>query len=385
MTDSDIDGAELTEARVSTFELFFDLVFVFAFTRITGKLADDATWAGLGRAVMVFVILWWAWGAYAWLTNAVPTDERPARLVVLAAMAAMLVVALAVPTTFDGDGVVFGVGYLLVMALHAVLFCLGVDDPATIRRNMVPIGSINALGAVLLIVAGLAEGTVQALLWVAAIAITYAGPFITGVAGLTARPGHFVERHGLIVIIALGESIVAIGAVEIGDVDGTLMTAALVTIALASGLWWTYFDEETALAEQALHEADVSERSRLARDVFSYLHIPIVLGVVLTAVGIKQTLAHSGDPLDTVTAVALGGGVAVYFAALAAIRLRCGQRPRPSQLAAVGLAAATVPLATEIAALATLGLLAGIIAAVALADRYAALQATAAPDRAREP
>jgi low temperature requirement protein LtrA len=366
MSDRPVDVAE---PRVSTFELFFDLVFVFAFTRITGSLADDTTWSGLGHAAMVFVILWWAWGAYAWLTNAVPTDERSARLVVLAAMAAMLVVALAVPTTFGDDGVVFGIGYLMVIALHALLFALSGDDPASIRRNIVPLGSINVLGAALLIVAGLADGTLQALLWVTAIVVTYAGPFITGVAGFTARPGHFVERHGLIVIIALGESIVAVGAAETGEIDAGLIVAGLVTVALAGGLWWVYFDEETALAEGALRRAPSAERSRLARDVFSYLHIPIVLGVVLSALGIKQTLAHSGDPLDEVAAVALGGGVALYFAALAAIRLRCRERPRPSQLAAAALAVIAIPLATEVPALATLAGLAAVTVAAALTDR----------------
>jgi low temperature requirement protein LtrA len=268
--------------------------------------------------------------------------------------------------------VTFGIGYLVVILLHAVLFSLAGDDRATTRQAIVRLGSFNVLGALMLIGAGASDGSVQTILWVTALVVTYAGPFITGVAGFTARPSHFVERHGLIVIIALGESVVAIGAGETGDVDGTLIGTAFAAIVLVSGLWWAYFDEEQAVAERALRDSDGVDRSNLARDVYSYLHIPIVLGVVLSAVGLEHTLAHSDESLGTVAAVALGGGVAAYFAALAAIRLRCGLRPQPTQLAAVVLACLAVPVATEVPALTALGGLALLTAATALADRYVA-------------
>jgi low temperature requirement protein LtrA len=361
------------ETRVSSFELFFDLVFVFAFTQITASLAHHPTWSALGQGVLVFAMLWWAWGAYAWLTNTVPTDQLAPRLVILAAMAAMLVVALAVPTAFGDSGPAFGIAYMVVMVLHALLFALAsaTGDPATTRRAIMRLGVTNLLAAAVLIGAGFADGPLQTGLWVATVAVTYAGPFLTGVAGFTVTPSHFVERHGLIVLIALGESVVAIGAGEVHDVDWHVATTALVAIGLISGLWWTYFDGEADRSEQALHEADGLERSRLARDIYSYLHIPIVLGVVLVALGIKVTFGARSESLDTVVAVALGGGMALFFAALTAIGLRRHDRLRPNlaQPAAALVAAAAIPLATQIDAVWALTLLAAVSLAAAGASR----------------
>jgi low temperature requirement protein LtrA len=338
------------ETRVSSFELFFDLVFVFAFTQVTASVAHDPTWAGLGHGVLAFAMLWWAWGAYAWLTNTVPTDQLAPRLVILAAMAAMLVVALAVPGAFDDSGEAFGLAYLLVMVLHATLFALAsaTGDRATTRKAIERLAATNLLAAVVLIVAGFADGPLQTALWIATVAVTYAGPFLTGVAGFTVTPSHFVERHGLIVLIALGESVVAIGAGQVEHVDWHVAATALVAIALVSGLWWSYFDGEADVTEQALHAAEGHDRSRLARDIYSYLHIPLVLGVVLVALGIKATLGSSDAPLDNVIATALGGGVAMFFGALTAIAARRGDRPDLAYPVAVVLALAAIPLAHQI-------------------------------------
>ena len=348
------------ETRVSSFELFFDLVFVFAFTQVTASVAHEPTWAALGHGVLAFAMLWWAWGAYAWLTNTVPTDQVAPRLVILAAMASMLVAALAVPGAFDDSGPAFGIAYMVVMVLHAALFALAsaTGDPEQTRRAILHLAATNLLAAAVLIVAGFADGTPQTVLWVATVAVTYAGPFLTGVGGFTVSPAHFVERHGLIVLIALGESIVAIGAGQVEDVDWPVAATAVVAIALVAGLWWTYFDGEADLTEQVLHTTEGPDRSRLARDVYSYLHIPIVLGVVLVALGIKATLAHSGEPLDEVVATALGGGVALYFAALTAIAWRRGSRPDVAYLVAVVLGLAAIPLAQEIDAVWSLAALA---------------------------
>jgi len=348
------------ETRVSSFELFFDLVFVFAFTQVTASVAHEPTWAALGHGVLAFAMLWWAWGAYAWLTNTVPTDQVAPRLVILAAMASMLVVALAVPGAFDDSGPAFGIAYMVVMVLHAALFALAsaTGDPEQTRRAILHLAATNLLAAAVLIVAGFADGTPQTVLWVATVAVTYAGPFLTGVGGFTVSPAHFVERHGLIVLIALGESIVAIGAGQVEDVDWPVAATAVVAIALVAGLWWTYFDGEADLTEQVLHTTEGPDRSRLARDVYSYLHIPIVLGVVLVALGIKATLAHSSEPLDEVVATALGGGVALYFAALTAIAWRRGSRPDVAYPVAVVLGLAAIPLAQEIDAVWSLAALA---------------------------
>jgi len=190
-----------TEARVSTLELFFDLVFVFAITQITGAISHESTAVGLVRGVLVFAVLWWAWGAYAWLTNTVDTGATAPRLVLLAGMAATLVTALAVPSAWGDGGVAFALGYLVVMVLHAALFALAGENPEATRRAILRLAPTNLGAALLLVGAGLSDGTAQTALWIAAIAVSYAGPYVTGVAGFTVHPAHFVERHGLIVII----------------------------------------------------------------------------------------------------------------------------------------------------------------------------------------
>jgi low temperature requirement protein LtrA len=356
-----------TESRVSTLELFFDLVFVFGFTQITGMVTHDTTAAGLARGLAVFAMLWWAWGAYAWLTNTVPTGELAPRLVVMAAAAAMLVTALAVPTAWGDGGTAFALGYLVVMVLHTALFALAGENPQQTRRAIMRLAPTNLLAALLLIAAGPADGSTQTGLWIAAIAVNYLGPYLTGVEGFTVHPGHFVERHGLIIIIALGESVVAIGAA--GDdiaVDWSLAGTALLVMTLIAALWWDYFTGDAEAGERVLVAAQGHERSRLARDIYSYLHVPLVVGIVFAAVGIHEVLVHSDRPLDPVVGGAFAGGVALFFAGLAAIRVRRGDRPGWSCLLAVGVALAMIPVAREVDAVVTVGALAMAALGVAI-------------------
>jgi low temperature requirement protein LtrA len=375
-----MDETAIAEPRVSPLELFFDLVFVFGFTQVTGAISHDHTAAGLAQAVLVFAVLWWAWGAYAWLTNAVPTGDTLPRIVVLGATAAMLVTALAVPTAWDDGGVAFALGYLVVMILHAVLFAVAAENPETTRAAIMRLAPTNIGAALLLLAAAAADGALQGALWVAAVALTYAGPYLTGVAGFSVHPGHLAERHGLIVIIALGESVVAIGAG--GDeiaVDWGLAGAALVAMALIVGLWWAYFDQEAGAEEAALVAAEGPARARMARDVYSYLHIPLVLGVVFAAVGLHDVLIHPGDPLDPVFAACFAGGVALYLGGLAAIRVRRGTRPGVPCLAALAVALLMIPVGREIDAVATAAVLAASVLGLAYAERPRRLRAGAAP------
>jgi low temperature requirement protein LtrA len=356
-----------SEARVSTLELFFDLVFVFAITQITAEVSHDSTAVGLARGVLLFAVLWWAWGAYAWLTNTVDTGETAPRLVLLAGMAATLVTALAVPTAWGDGGVAFALGYLVVMVLHAALFALAGENPEATRRAILRLAPTNLCAALLLVGAGLSDGTAQTALWVAAVVVSYAGPYVTGVAGFTVHPGHFVERHGLIVIIALGESIVAIGAGgEDIVVDWALAGTALAVMTLVAGLWWDYFTDDAAAGERALLAARGHTRARLARDVYSYLHVPLVLGIVFAAVGIHEVLAHRDAPLDPVVAFAYAGGVALYFAGLAGIRLRRGDPPGALCIAAVVASLAMIPLGAEVDAIVTTIVLAVVSLGVAV-------------------
>src|SRR3712207_3436504 len=246
----------------------------------------------------LLVVLWWAWGGYSWLTNAVPAEEViPARLVILTSMAAMLVASLAVPDAFGEYGALFSLAYFVVRLLHVVLFVLATGNTPETHQAILRLAP-GFLGApVLLIPAGFVDGFAQGTLWAAALAIDVGVSFVRGVSGFRVHAEHFVERYGLIVIIALGESIVAIGVGASGLAIGVgVVVAAVLGITLAAALWWAYFDLVMLVAGRRLSAAKGEERARLARDSYSYLHLPMVAGIVLVALGIKKTLAHVGDP-----------------------------------------------------------------------------------------
>jgi low temperature requirement protein LtrA len=351
--------------RVTPLELFFDLVFVFALTQVTGYLADDPTWGGLLRGIMLLGALWWAWAAYAWLTNTLNPEEGAVRLAMFAAMAAMLVVSLAVPNAFGTDGVTFGVAYFVVRALHLVLYAIAGRGDRDLLRAVLRIVPSAVLGPALLVIAGFYDGVQQLVLWGAALAIDYLWILVGHMRGWRVSPEHFVERHGLVVIIALGESIVAIGIGAAGlPLDADLIAAALLGIVVAASLWWSYFDWVAFVAQARLAEATGAERAVLARDLYSYLHLPMVAGIVLFALGLKTTLAHVDDPLQTIPAIGLCGGVALYLLAHVALRLRIGGGLGRGRPVATAVLLALFPLATVVPALTSLALVATVCAAL---------------------
>jgi low temperature requirement protein LtrA len=356
------------EERVTPLELFFDLVFVFAITQVTGMLSADATWGGLGRALLVLGALWWAWTGYAWLTNTVNPDEGAVRLAILGAMGALLVVALAVPTAFGADGIVFGIAYLSVRVLHIVLFMLPARGARDLRRSVLRLGIGSTVGPGLIIVAGFTDGAAQAGLWAVALTIDYlGGAFSSG--GWRVFPKHFAERHGLIVIIALGESIVAIGIGARGlPLDAGEIAAALLGIAAVTALWWAYFDVVALVAERKLSELAGVAQAALARDAYSYLHLPMVAGIVLFALGLKHTLGHPAHELATVPAFALCAGPAMYLLAQDAMRFRTSRTYNWRRVLTVAVLLALVPLALSAAALAALAAVTGACAAFLLGE-----------------
>jgi low temperature requirement protein LtrA len=361
------ERGDLAEQRVTPLELFFDLVFVFALTQVTGFLADHLTWLGMLQGVALLVVLWWAWGGYSWLTNAVPAEEViPARLVILTSMAAMLVASLAVPDAFGEYGVLFGLAYFVVRLLHVVLFVFATGNTPETHQAIVRLAPGFLIAPVLLIPAGFLDGLAQGALWATAIAIDLGVSLVRGVSGFRVHAEHFVERYGLIVIIALGESIVAIGVGASGESIGAgVIVGAVLGVALAAGLWWSYFDLVRLVAERRLSAAKGAERAKLARDSYSYLHLPMVAGVIFVALGVKQTLAHVGDPLGTIPAVALCGGVALYLLGHNAFRLRdVGSVSVPRLVLAI-LCCALIPLAVSVPSLATLAILAVLLCALA--------------------
>ncbi len=362
MTDAPLTAS--TEKRVIPLELFFDLVFVFALTQVTALMSNDPTWRGLGRGMLVLAALWWAWGAYAWLTNEIDADEDLPRLAMFTSMTAMLIAALAVPNAFGDDGVIFGCAYFVVRAMHIVLFTQATPHLA-VHDAIVRLARTAIPASALIIAAGFLEGPVQATLWVVALALDYAGPVVLGVSGFRVSASHFVERFALIVIIALGESIVAIGVGAAGlALDIGMIAAAALGILIACALWWAYFDWMAIAAERIFRETEGDERARLARDAYSYLHLPMVAGIILVGLGIKQTLGDVDEPLKTVPNIALLGGIALYLAAHVAFRLRLHSGLGRGRLTAAVVSLALIPLALEVDALGALAIAAAVSSAL---------------------
>src|SRR5919109_1141380 len=320
-----VDRAVEPGQRVTPLELFFDLVVVFAITQVTGFISADPTWSGLLRGLLLLGALWWAWASYAWLTNTLNPEEGAVRLAVFGAIAAMLIVSLAAPNAFGTDGVTFGVAYFIVRALHLVLYAIAGRGDRDLVRAVLRIVPPAILGPGLLAIAGFFDGATQLSLWGAALAIDYLGVLVGHMRGWRVSPDHFVERHGLVVIIALGESIVAIGVGAAGSpLDAGLIAAALLGIAVAAALWWSYFDWVVYVSQAMLAEATGPARAAFARDAYSYLHLPMVGGIVLFAFGLKTTLTDVEGSLGTVPALGLCGGIALYLLAHVALRLRTG-------------------------------------------------------------
>jgi low temperature requirement protein LtrA len=354
--------ADPREATVSPLELFFDLVFVFALTQVTAFLAAEPTFAQLGRGLVVLAILWWAWSGYTWLTSTVDPELNLPRLVMFAAMAAMLLVALATPGAFADDGVLWGLGYLAVRLLHAALFALAArSDPALARAVLSLVASLVP-GAGLIILASTAvEGSARDALWVLAVILDYGIVLGIGAEGWHVHAKHFAERFSLVVIIALGESIVAIGVgAEDVDLGGEVVLAALLAVAIVCALWWAYFDVVAVVAEQRFRAAVGGDQVRMARDSYALLHLPMVSGIVLFALGVKKVLEHTGDPLEDMPAVALCGGLALYLLAHVGFRLRNVGSLSRTRLLAAAVCLALIPVATRIAGVEMLVVLLGV-------------------------
>jgi low temperature requirement protein LtrA len=346
------------EHPVTPLELFFDLVFVFGFTQVTTVLSDNPTWSGLGHGLLILATLWWAWAAYAWLTNTVDPGVGAVWGAMLVAMAAMFVAALAVPDAFGLHGVVFGVAFLIVNVMHLTLYALAARGDRDLLTAIMRVAPPALAGASLIVVAGFVDGGLKPILWLAAIAIGFFGPSLLGVSGWRVEPAHFVERHGLIVIIAIGESLVAIGLGEKASGLSTgVIVGAVLGFVVATSFWLAYFDFFPIRGRQLLADRSGVARIALARDVYTYLHLPMVTGIVLFAFAMKATLAHVGDELDTIPALGLCWGPALYLFAYVALRVRVSHTLGRGRLVAATACALLFPLAMAVPALVALALL----------------------------
>ncbi len=369
------------DERVTPLELFFDLVFVLALTQCTTLIAHTPTWEGVLKGLLVLGMLWWSWVGYAWLTSVVDPEEGAVRLVIFVAMGAFLVAALCVPGAFGSEALLFACAYAVVRIAHIVLFMLASREDGALRQSVLGLAASTAIGAGLLFVAAFTSGTLQIGLWALALLLDAGGPFLFGADGWKLIPGHFAERHGLIVIIALGESIVAIGVGASSEIDAGVVTAAVLGIVVAAALWWVYFDVTAIVAGRRLAQAaEGRERNEIARDSYSYLHFPMVAGVALIAVGMKRTIGHVEEPLKVVSAAALLGGAATYLLAHVAFRLRNMHTLSRRRLVCAILLLALVPAGAVMPALVTLGILAALLAVLIT---YEALRYADSRDRIR--
>ncbi len=342
------------EVRVSTLELFFDLVFVFTLTQLTSVLAHHPNGTGVLRVALMLVVIWWMYGGYAWLTNVVAPDRLAYQLLLLGGMAAFLVISLAIPTAFAGGGVAFGLAYLVVILIHAGLFTrsqAGESGLAILR-----VAPLNVVAALAILAAGIAGGTARGILWGVAVAVIILPSLRPPDPRFEIAPGHFVERHGLVVIVALGESVVAVGigatahAVTVG-----LVAVAVLGLALTACLWWAYFGEgEDEKALDAMRSASPRDRPRLALNGFYHWHLLILFGIIALASALESAIAHPGAPLALGRALALGGGISCFLAGDAMFRRTLSIGELRWRVAAAPLALATIPLGTEISAVAQL-------------------------------
>lgn len=351
--------------RATSLELFFDLVFVFAFTQVTGLMTADPTWAGIGSAVLVLAVLWWTWAGYARLTNHVDPEAGVVRILMLAAMGSLVVMTLALPQVFGSSAMVFAVAYLVVRALHVVLLGLAANVDDSWRRSTRTAVPNVLLTSGLLLVAAFVDGQAQITCWALAVVVMSLWPLFGRARGWDVAPTHFVERFGLVILIALGESVVALGAgTSTHELDAPLIAVGLLGFIVVASLWWAYFDWVTIVAEHRLEESAGTERALLARDVYAYLHGLMVVGIVLYALGIEVAVHDPTRHLELPIATEFSGGIALYLLAHVGLRLRIGGGLGRGRPVAAALAVAIIPMATNLSALVTTTALAALSCAL---------------------
>ena len=360
-------SADSAEPRVSSLELFFDLVFVFTITQLTSLLAREPTVTGLLQVLLIFGNVWWMYGGYAWLTNAVPPRELGVRLLLLLGMSGFLLIALAIPTAFAAGGIAFGVGYMVVTLVHTGVFMR--TSQQSVIHAVRGLGPFNLVTGVLLLGAGFSNGWLRWGLFAASFVLHWLTPYLTPIGGFRIRVGHFVERHGLILLIAIGESVVAVG-IGLGTAalpPGRIITA-LLGLALAAALWWLYFNGDEERAERAMERAPEGRRPWLAVQAFGYIFLPLLGGIVVVAAGMKLAVVAYDQPATVSTALFLATGVAAYAIGLVLFRWLLHSGPLGVRLAIAVLALPAALIGMSITPLAEIVALAVILIAGAMVD-----------------
>jgi len=360
------------DQNVTFVELFFDLVFVFAVTQTVGLLHGEVHAAPVGRAVLVFWLVWWAWTQFTWALNAADTTHGGVQVTTLAATAIAFFMAVTLPQAFGAGALWFAVPYVLVRTIGLVLYMrvAAAADPGQ-HRAVRTFGTISLGGLVAVLAGGIAGGDTQYWLWGMAILLDVVAATVGAKSDeWNLHPAHFVERHGLFVIIALGESlIVAAGGVVGADWDAARLAVAILAVAVTCGLWWTYFARAKPHLDEAMEELGGSALSEAARDAFSLFHFPMLMGIVAYAVGVEAAVSHPHDPLDPGSRGALGLGLLLFVGGTAAATRRVvGIWLLPRLVLTVATAVGVVAL-SGVAPAVSLGLsLAGVVA-VTLVER----------------
>ena len=389
-----LGGARPTseDDTATTFELFFDLVYVFAMTQVTGYMVHAHDALGVLQGLLVLALLWWTWCAYAWLGNQARADTGVVRAAMAVAMAALFVVALTIPEAWDdAEGGLYGplvlvVAYLIVRCVHLTVYALAARGDPGLRRQLAISWVPTLAGGVLLVAGVLLGGQLQTAFFAGALVVDWGGIYLTSREGnwrIHSAP-HWTERHGLFIILALGESVVAIGVGAAGQpISAPLLAAGVLGIVAALCLWWLYFDVVSRAAEHRLRDAQGQARVRMAIEAYTYGHFPIVAGIIVGAVGVEGVLAHAGDgePLGLFYAVALYGGFALYLAGHLLFKQRMYAALSLPRLVTVGVLLLALPAAAflpPLVGLAGLVLLLGVLIGVET-RRYAALRAGVRP------
>jgi len=312
------------EKAAHPLELFFDLVFVFAITQVVSLVVHDLTLAGILRGALILALMWWAWTNWTWTTNVVDLEPRVIRVAMLASMLGVFGMAFAVPTAFDGDGNWLAFGYVLVRVIAAAVFVWGTrHDPVELKATLSYL-PISLVATTIVLVGGLVGGDALQWIWLAAFSVELLAAAFGGQAEWKVDAAHFAERHGLILIIALGEGIIAVGiALEGVPIDASLALLLAVGLAGVCAMWWAYFDRLQEVMESALRLAEGRETGHIARDVYSLLHYPMIVGIVFLAVALEEAFLHPDEPMEQVVATLFVVAVGLYLLAQAVAVWRC--------------------------------------------------------------
>jgi low temperature requirement protein LtrA len=367
MTDRARFGVE--DRAAHPLELFFDLVFVYAITQVVSLLVHDLTAAGFGRAALVFWMVWWAWSQYTWATNGSDLDDMRERVGLLAATAVTFFMAQSLPDAFGEGAAWFAIPYAATRALSLLLYWIGVRDDPIYRRAYLSYLPVTSVGLVIAGVGGFVDMPVRVSVWAVAIVADLVATRFAQRGDWALKAGHFAERHGLIVIIALGESIIAVGVAS-AEAERNLTLAVTIGLGVITScvLWWTYFDKWWQKGEAWLAAEPVATRGEWGRNLYSWMHYPLMAGIISLAVAVEEIVAHPDEPLDVPVAVALTAGIALFLGAIVVNAWWARRIVLRARLVAIAAVAVTAFGLTSLTALAVLAVVTVTVLGVAVAE-----------------